>query len=293
LRRRVASLVAVGGQVGVGGADGPVGSGTNEIVLGWSFGSGCVPLCLQDRELRCQRLWKGRLSHISLRAGTLSARRRSVPRAGAAGADAVLAIMDEREENGTEPPNSVAAALSGCDVFIAPTSKSLSHTVARKEATDGGARGATMPGVTEDMLARVMSVDFDAMTARSSAVAELLTKASSAHLTCPLGSDLTLGLTGREGIADDGVLSARGAFGNLPCGEGFIAPLSGDGRIVAISLASIGLTEPPAALTVREGNLVDAEGGRGPELLDRLRAHGDAGTNVAELGVGTNDQARL
>ena len=52
--------------------------------------------------------------------------------------------------------------------------KSLSHTEARKRATRPGARGATMPGVTEDMLARVMAVDFDTMAARSQAVAELL-----------------------------------------------------------------------------------------------------------------------
>ena len=46
----------------------------------------------------------------------------------AAGADAVLAVMDERATDGTEPPPTVAAALEACDVFIAPTSRSLSHT---------------------------------------------------------------------------------------------------------------------------------------------------------------------
>src|SRR6202035_3861604 len=64
------------------------------------------------------------------------------------GADAVLALMDEREIDGTEPPRPIAEALGGCDVFIAPTTRSLSHTTARKRATDKGARGATMPGVT-------------------------------------------------------------------------------------------------------------------------------------------------
>ena len=54
----------------------------------------------------------------------------------AAGADAVLVVMDERATDGTEPPRPVAAALAACDVFIAPTSRSLSHTSARKRATD-------------------------------------------------------------------------------------------------------------------------------------------------------------
>ena len=68
-------------------------------------------------------------------------------------------------------------------------------------------------------------------------------------MTCPLGSDFTFDLTGREGIADDGDLSA-GAFGNLPCGEGFISPLAG-GHARGRSLASLGLPAEPVALAVR------------------------------------------
>jgi len=213
--------------------------------------------------------------------------------AGAAGADAVLTVMDERATDGTEPPRAIAAALSACDVFIAPTSRSLSHTTARKRASDAGARGATMPGVTADMLARVMAVDFELMAARSQALAAALGEARTARVRCPRGSDLTLDLTGRRGISDDGRLTARGAFGNLPCGEGFIAPMNGDGRFVAASLAPLGLTGVPATLTVANGRIVGAEGGLGPEYLRRLEAHGELGTNLAELGVGTNDRAQL
>jgi leucyl aminopeptidase (aminopeptidase T) len=213
--------------------------------------------------------------------------------ASAASADAVLTVMDERENDGTEPPRVVAAALETCDLFIAPTSRSLSHTQARKRASDAGARGATMPGVTEEMLARVMGADFDAVATRSKAVAALLDEGAVAHVTCPRGSDLRLDLTGRSGIADDGDLTRPGAFGNLPCGEGFIAPLAGSGTIVASSLAPLGLSDSPAVLTVQDGRIVAAEGGLGPEYLSRLEAHGELGTNLAELGVGTNDRARL
>ncbi len=210
-----------------------------------------------------------------------------------AGADAVLAMMDQRATDGTDPARPIAAAMSACDVFICPTSRSLSHTPARKRASETGARGATLPGVTEDMLARVMAVDFDRMAARSRAVAELLSAAGEAQVTCPRGTDLTLQLTGREGLADDGLLTARGAFGNLPAGEGFIAPLRGDGTIVASSLSPIGLSEEPAQLTVADGRITGAQGGVGPEYLELLQAHGELGTNLAELGVGTNDRATL
>ncbi len=150
-----------------------------------------------------------------------------------------------------------------------------------------------MPGITEDMLARVMAVDFDLMAARSRAVAELLTAGRVAQVSCPRGTHLTLELNGRTGIPDDGYLNEPGAFGNLPRGEGFIAPMNGEGRIVAASLAGLGIDEQPATLTVHQGRLVRAEGGQGPQLLELLSAHGDPGTNLAELGVGTNDAATL
>jgi leucyl aminopeptidase (aminopeptidase T) len=211
----------------------------------------------------------------------------------AASADAILALMDERASHGTEPPRAIAVALRACDVFLAPTSKSLSHTAARKQASDAGARGATMPGVTAEMLARTMAVDFDAMAGRSKAVAAVLEEARTAQLTCPRGSELRLDLEGRRGLSDDGEIWLPGAFGNLPCGEGFIAPRAGEGRIVASSLGSLGFGDEPATLTVEGGRLVSAHGGLGPQYLERLEAHGEQGTNLAELGVGTNDRAEL
>jgi leucyl aminopeptidase (aminopeptidase T) len=209
------------------------------------------------------------------------------------GADAVLAVMDERATDGTEPPPPIAAALAACDVYIAPTSRSLSHTAARKRASDKGARGATMPGVTEEMLARVMSVDFELMAARSRAVAALLDTGQVAHVSCPRGTHLTIDLSERHGIADDGDLTAAGAFGNLPCGEAFIAPAGGEGRLVATSLATLGISDPPAELTVDGGRLVSASGGLGEEWIKLLEQHGELAMNVAELGIGTNDAATL
>jgi leucyl aminopeptidase (aminopeptidase T) len=214
-------------------------------------------------------------------------------RAGERGADAVLMVMDERATNGTEPPPPIVAALRACEVYIAATTRSLSHTSARKRATDAGVRGATMPGVTAEMLERTMAVDFDTMTARSRVVAHLLTAGRVARVTCPRGTDATVDLTGRIGIADDGNLTAAGAFGNLPCGEGFIAPRTGEGRIIATSLASLGLSDTPATLTLKRGRLVSAEDGLGPEYHRLLNAHGESGTNLAELGVGTNERAQL
>ena len=216
--------------------------------------------------------------------------------AGRAGADAVLALMAERASHAAEPPAPVAAAMAAADVVLAPTVQSLSHTAARRTASEAGARIATLPGVTEEILARVMCADMDELRRRGRAIADLLTRCSEARITCPNGSDLRVGLEGREGIPDAGELAARGAFGNLPCGEGFIAPVEGtsEGRLVVDgTIATLGVPDEPTVVTVTGGHLTAAGGATGERLHDLLRAHGPDGTNVAELGIGTNERARM
>jgi aminopeptidase len=214
----------------------------------------------------------------------------------AAGAESVLAVMSERASHAAEPPPTIAAAMLEADVVLAPTVQSLSHTAARKAASDAGARIATLPGVTDEMLARVMSADMDGLRRKGRAIAERLTAGSEARVTCPSGSDLRLGLGGRNGIPDAGELTHQGAFGNLPCGEGFIAPIEGaaTGRLVVDgTIASVGIPAEPVELRIEDGHLRDATGGEGERLMDLLTVHGEDGTNVAELGIGTNERAKL
>ena len=213
-----------------------------------------------------------------------------------AGAEAVLAVMTERESHAGEPPRAIAAAMREADVVLAPTVQSLSHTAARKAASEAGARIATLPGVTDEMLARVMSADMDGLRRKGHAIADRLTAGSEARITCPNGSDLRLGLGDREAIPDAGELTNPGAFGNLPCGEGFIAPIEGttSGRLVVDgTIASVGKPEAPVELQIEDGLLRSASGKEGGRLMELLTAHGEDGTNVAELGIGTNEKAKL
>ena len=212
------------------------------------------------------------------------------------GADATLAVMSERDSAAAEPPRAVAAAMAAADVVLAPTIQSLSHTAARKAATEEGVRIGTLPGVTEEMLTRLMSADLEEIRRRGWAIVSAMNAAKEARITCRHGSDLRLSLEGRLGIVDAGELGNRGAFGNLPCGEGFIAPVEGsaEGRLVVDgSIAGVGLLETPTALEIRAGHLVGTSGGGGEALMQLLAPHGPDATNVAELGIGTNEEALL
>jgi leucyl aminopeptidase (aminopeptidase T) len=212
------------------------------------------------------------------------------------GAEAVMIEMSERETHGSEPPDMVAAAMLSCDVFLAPTTKSVSHTDARKQASDKGVRAATLPQITEDMLERTMSADFSSIRRRSRALADLLTAADHVHITSAAGTDVTFEIHGRGGIPDDGDLREPGAFGNLPAGEGFIAPLEGktNGRIVFDgSIWPLGKLEEPLTITIENGYAVDLAGWKAEEFRATLEPHGREAFAVAELGIGTNEKAIL
>jgi leucyl aminopeptidase (aminopeptidase T) len=216
--------------------------------------------------------------------------------AGRIGAEAMTMLITERETHGVEPPTATAAAMKAADVVLCPTVQSLSHTAARREACEAGARIATLPGVTEDMLARVMTADMGQLRRRGETLAGLLTAGTEATVTDANGSNLTLGLGDRTGIADTGDLTAPGAFGNLPCGEGFIAPIEGTAEgtlVVDGTIAGLGRVSEPVTVTVESGHLTDASGAQGAELMELLATGGPEGTNTAELGIGTNEKAIL
>jgi leucyl aminopeptidase (aminopeptidase T) len=211
-------------------------------------------------------------------------------------AEALLLEMSERATHGTEPPNAVEAAMRACDVVVAPTSKSISHTDARHSASSEGVRIATMPDVTEEMLMRTMSADYGQIKQRSELVAESLTKASEVRVTTDAGTDVTFLIEGRTGIADTGDISRAGAFGNLPAGEGFIAPLEGrtSGRIVFDgSIWPVGPLTEPLIVDIEGGYAVNFEGPAAEQFKSVVEPCGRDAFAVAELGIGTNDAAIL
>ena len=58
-------------------------------------------------------------------------------------------------------------------------------------------------------------------------------------------------------------------------------------------MAGVGLVDEPVVLVVEGGHLTSARGGQGMAFMELLTEHGDDGTNIAELGIGTNEKAKL
>jgi leucyl aminopeptidase (aminopeptidase T) len=211
------------------------------------------------------------------------------------GAEVMLLKMIERKSHGIEPPRLVAEAMKNADVVIAPTSKSLSHTKARLEANKNGARIASMPTITEDIMCRTMSADYIAIKRRSEKFADILSQGKEVILTTPAGTNLTLYLEGRQGHADTGDIREKGSMSNLPAGEAYIAPVEGKTAgifVVDGSMAGIGVVKMPIKMLVKEGYVTDVSGGsEAVELSATLEGQVREARNIAELGIGTNEKA--
>jgi aminopeptidase len=198
--------------------------------------------------------------------------------------------------HGEEPPPSVADAMANAAVILAPTTFSLSHTRARMEATRRGARIATMPGITEATFSRALPVDYAELRRAGERIAAELNAAAACRLTTAAGTDVALSLEGRTAVVDDGNLQDGDAFGNLPAGEAFIAPVEGSAEGLVVfdgSLAGLGLLDAPVRVRIEGGRAVDADGEAGRWLLETLDAGGAGGRLIAELGIGTNPAATL
>ena len=200
--------------------------------------------------------------------------------------------------SGVEPPPEVAELLRSADAAFGVTSASLSHTRARIDACAAGLRFASMPMLTPEIFVRTLPVDYEWMSGAGASLARLLTDADTCRLTSAQGTDAVLSLSGRGGRNDDGDLRAPGAFGNLPAGEGYIAPVetAGEGTLVFDgALTGYGMLDEPLTVTIAGGSIVDATGPAADFLLSSLdgATPSGSGRRLAELGIGTNPAAKI
>jgi len=210
----------------------------------------------------------------------------------------VLVEITSRRFHGEEPSPEIVTLMREFDVIFAPTSKSLSHTKARREASRLGVRIATLPDIWRQTFLRALNADYKRIARRTRKLADIISKGKAVRVTTPSGTDLAMSIRGRRCRADTGILDKRGEFCNLPAGEAYIAPLEGKTEGVAVidgAVSGVGILKNPIKIVFEQGYALKISGGNeAKRLRSLLQSVGDRNAyNFAELGVGTNDKAKL
>ncbi len=208
-------------------------------------------------------------------------------------------VIPVGEHSGAEPPPGTARRMAAADVALLLTEKSLSWTNARRRATDGGTRVASMPRLDESILRRTLTIDYEIVRERANRFCDRLDRAARVRVTTAAGTDLSLSVQGRVAHGRKGGLYREpGQWGNLPCGEAFVAPVEGSARgvyVVDASHGGVGRLVEPIRVVVEDGRAVRIEGGgEAARLRSLLESVGEPEAfNLAELGIGCNHAARV
>lgn len=205
--------------------------------------------------------------------------------------DVELISMEPLSRNGEEPPIDIASIMRKPKVLFLVTSKSLTHTNARRDASEAGVRVASMPGV------KSFSFTKGGMTADYNKVKELGEKMKDAvdgkrkfRLTSENGTDLEMKFGNHPWYVDHGLYHNPGDVGNLPAGEVDGAPNEGSSRGILV-IDKMGGFGEKIKMTVENGHVTKIEGSE--KLEAALDEVGEKAKNIAEFGIGTNPEAKI
>ncbi len=209
------------------------------------------------------------------------------------GGNPSMIVINPPEMRGAEPPSAVSAAMKCVNTCIRITTKaSLGHTTARKEATAAGMRYCTFGNIPlEDIAAGVNAEDIRFIKNRTQTLADLLSSAREATITTPAGTNITLSISGRSGIA---LHPLSQIVSGMPYyAEAAIAPVEGTAEgTIAVDVAFIDwdyVLLVPIRMKIKKGLVMDVTG---PEQeikrLENVFSSYKNARNIGELGIGTS-----
>ncbi len=147
-----------------------------------------------------------------------------------------------------------------------------------------------MPGLTREMMERLVNIDFHRLNRFTRKVMAALNNAD-VVIENSLGTRIAFSVKGRKWHNDNGDISRKGLSGNLPAGECYTAPVEETftGKII------IGLIDDKLGRGVMEfkkGKLVKYSGAGVTEIV-KVIGSDPTGKIIGEFGVGTNPGAKV
>jgi len=199
--------------------------------------------------------------------------------------------------NGQEPPKKIAKKIKQYNVAVLITTKSLSHTNARRKASKKGVRIASMPGVTEDMIKRTLTADYNKIKKINKKIYDSFKNKKKIKLITSKGTDVIFHIN-KSPFNDNGLYHKKGKFGNLPAGEIGFAPVEGKTKgfiVIDKTMAGIGKLKNNIKIEIKKGFVEKIEGKNDAKKLSTLlkKFKNKNVYNIAEFSIGTNYKAKI
>ena len=210
------------------------------------------------------------------------------------GAETTTYLMTETLRPISQPTDIFKEMISQADIVAYMLDARIEEKPFRGYMVKAGTsdcRICMMPGITVDMMERLVNVDFSDMAAFTQRVIQAVDGADDIVIENPEGTYLECSVKGRKWKADIGDISQVGSHGNLPAGECFTAPVeeSFTGKLV-ISLIDDRLG--PGEMIFEKGRLTDFSGQGIAEIMENIDQD-ETGRIIGEFGIGTNPGARI
>jgi leucyl aminopeptidase (aminopeptidase T) len=212
----------------------------------------------------------------------------------------ILTIIPVLKGHSDSAPKPIEEMGMQMDVIIAPMKYSIAHSPLRTDALKAGIRFMTPTDILKTLASGAFDADYYALRDNTMKLAELLTKAKTARVTTAKGTDLTLSIEGREGVALTGFCQ-KGRLAAPPGMEGLCCPVEGtaEGKFICdVSVQGLPpelgiyekILDETIEFVVHDGLVKEINGGAEARELDEyLKSMNDPTVfNIAELGVGTN-----
>ena len=153
---------------------------------------------------------------------------------------------------------------------------------------------------------KVINVDYKKMHNTGLAIKKQLDEGDQIHVTTEKGTDLYIGIKGKEALLNTGVYDKPKSGGNVPAGEVYIPPKwkNVEGKVVidasSAYLNGTQLIKEPIIMTIEKDEVVNIEGGKeAKNLSDTLdwaskKAKYPWGVRrIGEFGIGINPNADI
>jgi leucyl aminopeptidase (aminopeptidase T) len=148
-----------------------------------------------------------------------------------------------------------------------------------------------MPGITRDMMERLVNIDFNELDSFGRKIIEAIQDAEEVLIENQEGTRLECSVKGREWKNDNGDIGQKGKHGNLPSGEVFTAPVeeSFNGKLV---IDLIDDKRGRGIMEFEKGRLIRYEGQGVEEIVANI-GDDETGKIIGEFGIGTNPKAKI